>query len=191
MSYGDRSSDVCSSDLSSGKRETLPDGFLFFPTTRRATENVSFLALRNGYLLYFHFGPHPRPVLFHQFRFKPLHLPAGCAHQILPAALADRRQVFLTHDTPIEYPDPARLPIFALHHAQDGFHRRDVGAVAVERLIAERKTFAVDDQGDDHLLAVGTMVARIASPHHRLVLCRSFHIGARQIVEQHIELRSK
>src|SRR5438094_10572988 len=54
MSYGDRSSDVCSSDLSSGKRETLPDGFLFFPTTRRATENVSFLALRNGYLVYFH-----------------------------------------------------------------------------------------------------------------------------------------
>src|SRR2546429_10024742 len=80
------------------RSETLPDGFLFFPTTRRATENVSFLALRNGYLLYFHFGPHPRPVLFHQFRFKPLHLPAGCAHQILPAALADRRQVFLTHD---------------------------------------------------------------------------------------------
>src|SRR5256884_7358239 len=59
------------------RSETLPDGFLFFPTTRRATENVSFLALRNGYLLYFHFGPHPRPVLFHQFRFKPLHLPAG------------------------------------------------------------------------------------------------------------------
>src|SRR5207249_8920169 len=98
----------------------------------------------------------------------PLHLPAGCAHQILPAALADRRQVFLTHDTPIEYPDPACLPIFALHHAQHGFHGRDIGAVAVERLIAERKTFAVDDQGDDHLLAVGTMVTRIDRKSTRL-----------------------
>src|SRR2546429_5212510 len=58
------------------------------------------------------------------------------------------------------------LPIFALHHAQDGFHRRDVGAVAVERLIAERKTFAVDDQGDDHLLAVGDRKStRLNSSH--------------------------
>src|SRR5215469_3295162 len=64
-------------------------------------------------------------------------------------------------------------------------------SICVTHVIAERKTFVVDDQGDDHLLAVRTMVARIAAPHHRISLRGPFHIRAGQIVEQHIELRSE
>ena len=67
--------------------ETFPDRFLFFPTASRATENVRFFTLWNGHLLYFHFGPLPCPVFFQQLCCKPLHLPAGCAHQILPPRL--------------------------------------------------------------------------------------------------------
>jgi len=39
------------------------DGLLLFFAARRAAQNVSFLALRNGYLLHFHFRPHSRPVI--------------------------------------------------------------------------------------------------------------------------------
>src|SRR6516162_10111540 len=81
------------------------------------------------------------------------------------------------------------LAIFTLHHAQNGFHRGNVGAVAVKRLVAEGKTFAVDDQRNHHLLAVGTMIARVAARHHRVLVRRALYIRARQVIEQHIELR--
>jgi hypothetical protein len=52
--------------------ETLPDRFLFFPTAGCATENVRFFAPWNDHLLYFFFGPRTCPILFQQFRFKPV-----------------------------------------------------------------------------------------------------------------------
>src|SRR5258708_10264164 len=150
-------------------REAVPDGFLFFLPAAGAAQDISLLALGNGYLLHFHFGPHLSPIVLQQLFFKLLHLAARCSHQVLAAALADRRQVLLAHDAAIEYPDPPRLAIFAFHHAQHRFHARHVSTVAIERLIAEREPFAVDDQRDHHLLAVGTMIARVAPAHHRIL----------------------
>src|SRR6266699_2685333 len=87
-----------------------------------------------------------------------------------------------------DHPDPPCLAVLALHHAQDCFHGRHVGPVAVECLVAERETLAVDDERDHHLFAVGTVIARVAVAHHRILFRRTLHIRARQIVEQHVEL---
>src|SRR6516162_1894528 len=94
---------------------------------------------------------------FQQFRFESLHLTAWRAHQILPAAFTDRRQILLTHNAAIEYPDAPRLAVLALHHTQDGLHGGNIRAMAIEGLVAEGKAFAVDDERDHHLLAVRTM----------------------------------
>src|SRR5262249_33615241 len=61
--------------------------------------------------------------------------------------------------------------------------------VAIKSLIAEREPFAVDDKRNDHLLAVGTMIARVAAHHHRILFRRALHVRAGQVIEQHIELR--
>ena len=81
------------------------------------------------------------PVLFHQFLFKLFHLAARRACQILAIAFTDRGEILLTHDAPVKHPDPSRLAILAFDHAQNRFHSRDVGAVAVKGFVAERKTF--------------------------------------------------
>ena len=48
-------------------------------------------------------------------------LAARRPHRELPAAPANRRQVLLAHDAPIEYPDASRLAVLALHHPQETF----------------------------------------------------------------------
>src|SRR6185437_7248042 len=166
----------------------LPDGFLFFLAAYRAAQNVGFLALGDHHFFHFHFGPHLSPVVFQQLCFKPLHLVAWRAYQVLATAFADRLKIFLAHNAAIHHPDAPRLAVFTLDHAQDRLHRRDVRAVAVERLIAERETLAVDDQRDHQLFAVGTMIARVTATDHRILFRYAFHIRTRQIVEQHVEL---
>src|SRR4029079_571968 len=168
--------------------KTISDGPLFFLAPRRTAQDIRLLALRNGNLLHFHFRPYLGPILLvQQLCFKLLHLATRRAHQVLAAALADRCQVLFADDAAIEHPNAARFAILALHHAQNGLHGRNVGAVAIEGFIAEGEAFAVDNQRDDHLLAVWTMIARIAASHHRIVLRRAFDIRARQVIEQHVE----
>src|SRR5215207_2063963 len=73
--------------------KSISDGLLFFLASRSAAQNVSLLALRNSYLLYFHFGPDLGPVVLQQLRFKLFHPAAWRARQILPVTFADRRQI--------------------------------------------------------------------------------------------------
>src|SRR6266700_4626204 len=159
------------------------DGPLFFFAARRAAQDIGFLALRQGYLFHFYFRPHAGPVL-QQFHFKLLHLAARCAYQVLAPSLADGRQILFAHDAAIEHPDPPCLAVLALHHAQDRLHGRNVGTVAIEGLITERKALTIDDERDHHLLTIRTMIPRVAAAHHRILLRRTFYIGARQIVKQ-------
>src|ERR1017187_5126290 len=84
-------------------------------------------------------------------------------------------QVLLTYDPTIHHPDPPCLPVLPFHHAQDALHRRHVGSVAIESLIAERKSFPVHNQCDHHLFAVRAMIARVAPAHHGVLFCRPFH----------------
>jgi hypothetical protein len=64
----------------------------------------------------------------------------------------------------------------------------NVGTVALERLLAQREALAVHDQRDHHLLTIRAMIARVSPAHHRVVFRRSFHLGAGQVIPQHIEL---
>ena len=57
---------------------------------------------------------HPRPIFLQQFRFKLLHLLAGCADQILPTALANGGQILLADDATIQNPDPSGFAILTV-----------------------------------------------------------------------------
>src|SRR3546814_8791069 len=72
-----------------------------------------------------------------------LPISAWRAHQILAATPANRLQVLLADDAPVKHPDAPRISVFALHHAQNRLHRGNIGAVAVEGLVDERKALAV------------------------------------------------
>jgi len=81
----------------SRKRSRIAFPLLFlFPTTRRATENVSFLAPAEMATFFTSTsGRHPRPVLLHQFRFKTAFIcRRGVPTRYCPPRFADRRQVF-------------------------------------------------------------------------------------------------
>src|ERR1017187_9669261 len=142
--------------------KTISDGLLLFLAALGAAQNVSLLSLWYGHLLHFHFGPDARPVFLQQFRFKLLHLTARRARQILSIALAIRCQILFAHNAAIKHPDPARLAILALYHAQDRLHGGNVGAVAVEWFVAEREAFIIPNHPDHQLLAVGPVIPRVA-----------------------------
>src|SRR3954452_13906369 len=168
-------------------RKPTPYGFLFFLPSARPAQDISLLALWDRHLLHVDFLPDLQPVILEQLFFKLLHLAPRRAHQILAASFADRRKILLAHNAAVKHPDAACLAVLTFHHAQDCFHRRDIRTVAVESFVTEREPLAVDDQRDHHLLAVGTMIARVAAAHHGIAFRRSFHVGARQIVKQYIE----
>src|ERR1700691_18941 len=138
--------------------ETCTDGlFLLFPT-RGAAQDIGLFSARNRHLFDFDVRTHLHPVVPQQLLFKLLHLAARRTHQILATALANGGQIFLAHDASIHHPDPAGLAVFALHHAQNRLHGRDISTIAVEGFVAKREALAVDDQRDYHLLTVRTMV---------------------------------
>ena len=78
--------------------------------------------------------------------------------------------------------------MFTLHRAQNRFDGGNIGAVPIEEFVAERETVLVDDQRQNQLLTVGTVIPRIAPPHHGVLFRGSFHIRAGQVIEQHIKL---
>jgi hypothetical protein len=100
--------------------------------------------------------------------------------------------ILLTHDSPmIHHPDAPRLAVLTFHHPKNALHGRHVGSVASKSLIAEREALAVHDQRDHHLLTIRAMIARVSPAHHRVLFCRSFHVGAGQVIQQPIELSSE
>jgi hypothetical protein len=60
--------------------------------------------------------------------------------------------------------------------------------IAGEHLVAQWKAVEGHDQRDAHLLAVGTMIARIPAPGLRIGLRLALEIRARDVVEQHFVL---
>ena len=60
---------------------------------------------------------------------------------------------------------------------------RTVLGIAREDLVRDGKTFATNDQSDHHLLAIGAMVAGIATLGFGIAQCLSLEIGAGQVVE--------
>ncbi len=60
-----------------------------------------------------------------------------------------------------------------------------------EHLVAQREAFGRDDQRDDHLAAVASLVAAVAVLAQIMfaALYVALEVGARQVVQQHVELR--
>ena len=83
------------------------------------------------------------------------------------------------------------LPYWASIFAKK--ERSVVGGVAGQHLVGERKAVRRHHQRDDHLRAIGALIAAVAVPALvGLVLLRiGFKIGARQVVEQDIEARAE
>src|SRR5271165_2100528 len=79
----------------------LPDRLLFLLAAGGAAQDVRLFSLGNRDLLYLHIGTHLSPVVLQQLGFKPLHLAARCAYQILSTPFANRRQILLAHDPTI------------------------------------------------------------------------------------------
>src|ERR1035437_7226460 len=159
-----------------------------FPTLSIILTIRRLFSLGNRNLLYLHIRTHLGPVVLQQLGLNPLYLEARCAHQILSTPCANRRQILLAHDPTIHHPDAPRLTVLTLHHAQNRFHGGHVSTIAIERLIAERKSLAVDDQRDPHWFTVRAVIARVSPAHPRVVLRRPFHVAAGQVVKQHIKL---
>src|SRR5258708_35976163 len=143
---------------------------------------MGFLATGNEYLLTRYVRTDLFEIVLEQFLFELLELTAGCTHQILSAALADGHQVLLAHHAAIEDPYPSGLSMFALDGAQNCFDGANIGAVPIEEFVAERKAVRVDDQRQNQLLAVRTMIPRVAPPHHGLCFRSSFHILAGHVI---------
>ena len=59
------------------------------------------------------------------------------------------------------------------------FHGRYILQVAIERFIAQREAFSVDDERDHHRFTVGAMIARIAALHNRGPLGGTLQIAVR------------
>lgn len=76
---------------------------------------------------------------------------------------------------------------------QETAQGRFVGGVASHDFVSQRKTFGRDDQRDDHLHTVRTLVAAVAKLP--LVALRkrrvAFKISRGQIVEQHFKLHAE
>src|SRR5262245_1212900 len=102
--------------------------------------------------------------------------PRAASLQPAQAGLADHAAV----------EDPAApLAAVPVLHARDGLpQRRAVVAVAGENLVAQGVAVAADDQPDEHLLAVGAVVTRVAAPGLGVGDGLALEVGAGKVVEQ-------
>src|SRR6266481_10128593 len=97
--------------------------------------------------------------------------------------------------TTVHHPDPIGLTVLDFDLAQELFERRLIGAITGQHFVGQRKTFRGDNQGNDHLQAIGSLIATVAVA--TLVFFASLRIGiglkigACQIVEQHFEFESE
>src|SRR5207244_832619 len=86
----------------------------------------------------------------------------------------------------------------ALAFAEAGFDGVDdeldggeVARVAGERLMRQRETITRDDEGDDDLLAVAAMIARVAALGEFIVLGEALEVAAGEIVQEKIVFELK
>jgi hypothetical protein len=107
------------------------------------------------------------------------------ADDVAPAGVAQPREILGARHAAIGDPHPSHHAMAGLHGGHDRLQGPRVVGVAGEHLVAQRKTVEGHDQRDAHLLAVGTMIARIAAPGLRVGFCLALEIGAGDVVEQH------
>lgn len=84
-----------------------------------------------------------------------------------------------------------RLAVALLHRLDDLFDRGHIDAIAVEDLVAERNALARHHQRDAHLLAVGAVIATVATLGHGIARRLSLEICARDVMEQKLVVERK
>ena len=105
-------------------------------------------------------------------------------------ALSHLREDLLGGNPTIHYPDALGFAVLVFDLlekiAQGGLIRR----VAGKNLVCQRKTLRGNDQGNDHLYAVRTFIARVTEAALAILLLGriTLKIRARQIIEEQIEL---
>src|SRR6266850_1056933 len=106
-------------------------------------------------------------------------------------ALAHRLQLRFGWNPAVHDPDPLRFAILFLDAFKKGWQRGSVTGVAGHHFIAQRKALRRDNQRNDHLHAIRTLVPTVAKlalvpfSKRRITLA----ICAGQIVEQDVEFR--
>jgi hypothetical protein len=104
-----------------------------------------------------HVGPRPlEQGALHEAQLAPAR-----AHEVLPAAAPNRCEIGFADNAAVQHPDPPGPPVLALDHPHDGLERRDVGPVAVEGFVTERKPVDVDDHREHDLQAIPPMIAAV------------------------------
>src|SRR5208282_117391 len=97
---------------------------------------------------------------------------------------------FLGGDTTVEHPGSLGLTVLGFDLFEEVPQRRLITGITSEHFIGQRKTFRRDNQSDDHLHAITSLVPTV--PELALV-CFSdrritFEIGTGQIIEENLEL---
>ena len=104
-------------------------------------------------------------------------------------------QTLLGGNAPAHHPDAVGAPVALLDATQEVGQRRGVRRVAREHLAAQRETLRDDDQRDDYLAAVASLVAALAALAQ--VICIAVYIalevgaGPAALTEGRLRLQSR
>jgi len=113
----------------------------------------------------------------------------GGAHQVTHrrVGVAHERQGRFGGNAPIHRPDPVGLAVLGLDLGQKVLERLLVEGIAGEDLLGQGKTVRGNDRGDDHLDAVGAMVAAVAMLALAILGRIALEVGPGEVIEQDLE----
>src|SRR5271166_6052332 len=167
----------------------LSHGALLVDARPALGEHVKVVVL--GQQLHLDARPHLVPGQADERLFQLAEASLGGSHQIGDGriGLPHFGQHLFGGDAAVHHPDALGLAVLRLDLRKEGAQRRLVGGVAGENFVGERKSVGRHDQRDDHLHAVGALVAAVAVPALVAIVARriGFEIRAGQVVEKDVE----
>ena len=143
-----------------------------------------------GQQLHLHAFPSLLPGAIGQISLQFVQSTLRRAHQIgrrWIAALHLLEHLFGRNAT-VHEPEAAGLAVLAFDAAEEVSQGLVVGGVTRQHLVGQRETFWGDDQGDDNLNAIASVVAGVPMPAFVTLRERriALEVGAGQVVEQHL-----
>jgi hypothetical protein len=168
-------------------------GALFGNAIFAAGEHVEFAGAREQ--LYLHAFAGLLPVKCKEFGFEFAQPALGCAHEVMHRRIGGPHlgKHFLGGNAAVHDPDPLGFAVLGFDFREEAAQGGLVGGVAGHDFVGQRKTLGGDDQRDDDLDAIASLVARVSELAF-VILSEgrvALEIGAREIVEQHFELHTE
>ena len=120
-----------------------------------------------------------------------LQLRLRCADDVAPAGLAQPREIPGTGHAPVGDPDASQHSMPGLHGGYDRLQGPRIMGIAGEDFVAQGVAVAGDHQPDQHLLAVGPMIARVAALGLRIGRRHALEVGAGDVVEEQVVLQGE